>query len=59
MEIRMVLEPEAASYVKAMTKARGCTTGAAINRLIIEVIKQGGITITDHVVPVSDDEPQL
>jgi hypothetical protein len=67
MEIRMVLEPDAAAYIKAMSKARACTTGAAINRLIVEVIRGGGMTIIDHVpavvggdhTPIADDEPQL
>jgi hypothetical protein len=68
MEIRMVLEPDAAAYIKAVSKARSCTNGAAINRLIVEVIKQGGMTIIDHVPAVvggdhtpvvDDDEPQL
>ena len=49
MEIRMVLSDEAEAFVKKLTERRKTSAGVAIDRLIVEVARSGGITITDHI----------
>lgn len=55
MEIRMILSDEAAAFVKKMTDQRKTSAGVAIDRLIVEVSRQGGIAITDHIVIRDED----
>lgn len=56
MEVRMILSKEAAEYVSKVAYQRRTTNGAAIDRIICEVIKMGGIAITDHIKPDETDE---
>ena len=49
MEIRMILSDEASAFVKKLTDQRKTSAGVAIDRLIVEVARQGGIAITDHI----------
>jgi len=49
MEIRMILSDEAEAFVKKLTDQRKTSAGVAIDRLIVEVARQGGIAITDHI----------
>lgn len=61
MEIRMILDDHIADYVKAVAKARRCTTGSAVNTLLEQVVKDGKIRIVDDIsLPVSgDDKPPM
>jgi len=56
MEIRMVLSDEADAFVKKLIEQRKTSAGVAIDRLIVEVARQGGITITDHIAAASDGQ---
>lgn len=49
MEIRMILSDEAEAFVKKLTDQRKTSAGVAIDRLIVEVARKGGIAITDHI----------
>ena len=56
MEIRMILSDEASAFVRKLTDQRKTSAGVAIDRLIVEVSRQGGIAITDHI-KASDVDP--
>jgi len=56
MEIRMVLSDEAEAFVKKLTEQRKTSAGVAIDRLIVEVARRGGIIITDHILSDDADE---
>lgn len=45
----MILSDEAEAFVKKLTDQRKTSAGVAIDRLIVEVARKGGISITDHI----------
>lgn len=59
MEIRMVLSKEAADYVAKVAILRRTTNGAAVDRIICEVVRAGGIAIVDHVKPDEDEQAPM
>lgn len=59
MEVRLVLSKEAADYVRKLAVERNTSAGNAINRLLVEVVRIGGLPITDHVKPDVEDKPPM
>ena len=51
MEVRAFLSPTSKSFLSKFAKERGYTLGAAVDQILLQIVKQGGIEMTYKVTP--------
>jgi len=54
MEVRAFISPTSKSFLNKFASERGYTLGAAVDQILLQIVKQGGIEMTYRVTPDDD-----
>ena len=56
MEVRAFISPTSKSFLNKFASERGYSLGAAVDQILLQIVKQGGIEMTYRVTPDDDTD---